>query len=657
MSKLRKKETLSLIGFTFAVFLLCSCIHLSIFSIIAQAEEISAPHFRDPISVAAESPQWLRLLHYDQSLIFGRRSLNDGSQFFFSPQGKTDPEAELRATIEAMNDPSRKIGRLSLHPQCAFPARRRYLNQSLNIELETSVDCEKLEQFLLRFKDPQSVSVVFSTAYPNNPASMFGHSFLKFQSKSGSDLTDLGINYAARVPPSEHSLAFMYFGIFGGYRGQWSTETYHQKVKEYALSENRDLWEYELSLSPQETIFLIEHIWELENNGHFAYYFFDENCSYHILAAIEAIRADWNLTQHKVYVIPGESIKSLTSQPGAVRQVRFRPGAQSSWQSIYDNLSREERRQFRHIFKTKQINGTESMQQLNGLIQFMRYLEAKRKGKLTRDETGFQHTLWRERAKRGAEPEPTTSLMKHLNAPSTRPDQGHDAYAVKLGQTVRRRRDLNPRGQTTQLKIKSAYHDLLNRDMGYKPFSHIDFPSLQVQYDSDLREIRLDELRLLSISSLNPFEFGSRGLSWRFDSGLETARDYGCLSCRHLFIEGGLGLSLNLWSRKNIFYLMGLARPEAYRGLDQGHRLLTGFEAGLLLNPTEVIKSQFGLREMIDLSRPQRSSKQLRYWFLQASYSINRQLELRAEIDFLQPAENPQFQQRQYTLSLITFFR
>ena len=218
----------------------------------------------------------------------GVQSELDGPEFFFAPDGRQNPEAELISSLEAFGR-DLKIGRLQLHPQCAFPERFRFLVEKFKRSYP-KVDCPKFREFLEMFHGPRGVSLVFSSAYPNNPASMFGHTFLKIESGRKNHLIDMGINYAAIARRDTQLLAFMYLGTMGGYKGMWSMEPYFHKVNEYINSESRDLWEYELTLSPEETLRLLAHLWELEVTSYLDYYFFDENCSYQILRAIEAIR-------------------------------------------------------------------------------------------------------------------------------------------------------------------------------------------------------------------------------------------------------------------------------------------------------------------------------------------------------------------------------
>ena len=55
----------------------------------------------------------------------------DGMEFFNSPQGKTDPEAELAATLASFFVPLAEIAKDKEHPQCNFPARFKWLKQQL----------------------------------------------------------------------------------------------------------------------------------------------------------------------------------------------------------------------------------------------------------------------------------------------------------------------------------------------------------------------------------------------------------------------------------------------------------------------------------------------------------------------------------------------
>lgn len=110
----------------------------------------AAPAASPPtVAELAHGKRWLRLLHYKSHLFTGTHSAVDGPGFFFSPEGRRDPEKELLATIEAFRHP-RPISKLPQDPACAFPARFRFLNEELRLNLPQP-QCERWNEFLARF--------------------------------------------------------------------------------------------------------------------------------------------------------------------------------------------------------------------------------------------------------------------------------------------------------------------------------------------------------------------------------------------------------------------------------------------------------------------------------------------------------------------------
>lgn len=83
----------------------------------------------DSFSELAEDRVWLKLLYYerDGSSPSGWQSASVSDAFFLAQDGRTNPQAELRATVEAMSEPPGPD--LNEHSQCRFPARYFWLKQ------------------------------------------------------------------------------------------------------------------------------------------------------------------------------------------------------------------------------------------------------------------------------------------------------------------------------------------------------------------------------------------------------------------------------------------------------------------------------------------------------------------------------------------------
>src|SRR6267143_1412890 len=220
-----------------------------------------------------EDRGWLRLGHWRKRLLGGWESEADGPGLFLSPQGKRDPAAELEATLSGffaagegapagpkLADPSLE------HPQCRFPARFAWLAAAIPIDLARLPprSCPRFEEFWRRVS-ARSATLVFSSYYLNNPASAFGHTFLRLGKEevaSGGerlDLIDQAVDFGAATDTS-NAVLYAFEGLFGFFRGEFSARPYFYKVREYADYETRHLWAYYLSLEPRQLGMPVAHL-------------------------------------------------------------------------------------------------------------------------------------------------------------------------------------------------------------------------------------------------------------------------------------------------------------------------------------------------------------------------------------------------------------
>ena len=169
----------------------------------------------------ADQREWHLLLHYRKGLFGGYESEQDDPGFFLSPKGKTDPSAELAATL-AQFFSAELVGRSRQPAQCAFIARYHWLKEQLQFDpiRLPPLSCERFDRWYEDF-EVQSISLIFPSAFLNNPASMFGHTLFRVDQKGQTEQTRIlayTINYAADVPPNA-GLAYPIRVFFGSYNG------------------------------------------------------------------------------------------------------------------------------------------------------------------------------------------------------------------------------------------------------------------------------------------------------------------------------------------------------------------------------------------------------------------------------------------------------
>jgi len=542
----------------------------------------------------AQKRYWQLLVHYKKTTFGAYESQEDGPEFFNSPTGKTDPEAELIATLKNFFKPIENLKPGQEHPQCNFPARYKWLKARLAFDPARLPErrCERLESWL-KDLNPEKITVVFASHYMNNPASMFGHTFLRIDKKrEGPEqkLLDYGVNYAA-VADTNNNLIYIVKGLFGGFKGIFSLFPYYVKVQEYNNLESRDLWEYELNLTDDQMNYLLLHLWELGGN-YFDYYYFQENCSYHILSLLEVADPDLHLTDQFVFqVIPADTIKALTRYNGLIRKVVYRPSLLSQMNDKRIRMSEKERAIFYRLVEDASVTEREDYRDLTVpekaliLDAYLDYAQYKNMQK-ARTAAAIDPTTRRillERSQldyRREEPQETTRF-------STPPELGHGSAQVGLGM------GRNGNELFEEVSIRPAYHDLLAKDTGYGKDSQILFLDLTARRYNASEKTKIDSFKLIDIVSLTPYDPLFNKPSWTLSVGVDTIKDLDCGYCNSFKGNYGIGTAYQpRFFSPFLFYSLIDLQMELSNGLDRRYRLGGGGTVGALIDLTSDCRIQ-----------------------------------------------------------------
>jgi len=495
------------------------------------------------------STAWKKLLFYSNHLIQSDTSMIDSAAYFNDPQGDKNPEAELLATLAAFFKPI--AGADDTHPQCFFRARYQWLKERLKFNPARLPEhpCPKFTEWFKEV-DYTKASLVFSSYFVNSPSSMWGHTFMHMHrrvepGKAHSELLDDAVNFAAAVPPGQTGPIYMLRGAFGFYPGKFMLARYYHKIQEYNNYESRDLWEYDLDLTPEELRWMMVILWEVGPHW-MDYYYFDENCSFIMLSLIEAARPSVDLTSSfDVWVTPGDTIREVARAPGLMTGVRYRPSSLSRFLERSDALSGEEREIVIDLVRSSGKDDSAAMAELHertkesqakildAVLEFIDFDED-----LAAEKQAVKHALLHKKslAQRASTGIAATPLTRRPEA--ARPDLGHDTGRMGIGGGIA---DQVP---FVQFEWRPSLHDITFSRLGYSDELGIKFLDVAMRAYKGRRGLLLAWVTPIDILSTAPLRPLMTPLSWHLQVGyrsLGECPDQDPGACHRTYARGGAG--------------------------------------------------------------------------------------------------------------------
>ena len=495
-----------------------------------------------------QDPQWLNLLHDHESFLFFKDSQATGKNFFLASRRGWTPKEELKSLIQAIFDPnfSRKLSEQALpeKAQCLFPGRFLYLQNKLGSEIPwPHVFCQRFEDFK-KILSAKSATYVFSSYYLNNPASGFGHSFLRInrgdQSRSDKryELIDFGVGFAA-VPTTSNPVFYSLMGVMGLFYGRFDVNPYYYKVREYNNFESRDLWEYDLNLSQESIDILVAHIFEL-GSADFPYYYFTQNCSYRILAVLDAADPSLHLVDRtKLAVMPGDTVQIIAQTPNLVKSRKYRASGRALFETRYNDLNENEKQKIKDFSKNQNLdkllkdqNEKEKRDLLDTSIDYVDFRYAddilKNKGK-----DSLKKEILIKRSEISLSSEELVVPTPVLEAPDEAHGSARWTFGYKSFAGI----------AAEKLGYRFALHDLLDPLEGYPATTQLEMMGFEGSYRNDSRGFSFDSFKFLEIISMSPWTFYNKALSWQLRVGLFKDYQNNCNDCLPAVISGGVGIT------------------------------------------------------------------------------------------------------------------
>ncbi len=530
----------------------------------------------------AQSPLWLNLLQYDTTRRTPQSDVRQGD-FFLSETGHADPEAELAAFIAAALQPIPENA--NDHATCRFPARLRFVIMHLGDLDLPRPDCTDYTAWT-GGGPITDATLIYASGSLGEPATFYGHILLKFTSNAtfstpdlirpvGGSLLDTSLNYGAVVPDDENGAVYILNGLFGGYTSRYTNVEYYEQRGNYVQSQDRDLWEYNLTLTDPQLQLLVESSWELYQAEN-TYYFLSKNCAYRFAELIAMVTGQDIAFNGKPWSMPIDVFVELMDQTNRdgtplVTSVARVKAPSTMFLAAYNDLNADQQAALEAVVRSTlnkdtgyqpptylsrtDITDTDRTKVIEAGLLYVAMIRARTEGEADDDIRKLNQVFLLQRL---SLPAGATDLGRDTGV--TPPHEGHRSSLAQITYLSNSRA-----GNGIELRLRPVFTDFLSLNAGGNPFSEMSMGDTRlILRDGQVSLQGLDLLRITAISTRDtnlPYEYKP---SWRIRFGAESeslSKDRNIVA----FAEYGYGHATKL-TDNGVAYVMAEGR------LDSGPR-------------------------------------------------------------------------------------
>ncbi len=502
----------------------------------------------------------MNFYHSESSKVWSEVQNKD---FFLTPEGHTSPNKEFAAFASAVR--GYQTDQSKGEVLCRFPARTTLLLKEYEpFNSFKRPDCKDHPRYINPAK-VTGVSLIFASGYFESPASYFGHTMLKFETPEkdfDEFFFDSSLNYGAQVTDATGNPMYIVNGLMGGYTASFQRNNDFINTYSYTNKDMRDVWEYPLELTPDQTRFLVEYSSELRH-AKFKYYFFTDNCAHRMARLIEAATGKKLVDTDGLWLLPVEVVQTLKSpedETSPLKDELRTPSLKSRVRDGYLALSKSDKRAVNSYLTSKpeeQLSLSKGLSNEALTVAFMQYdvqlakLSSKtKKSKAIPKLQASRAILLREKLARPAfkaESKMVTENPSRSITPATMKHPG----SVQVGYLSK------PDKDALNLRFQASNNDLLTAPFEGQEASRFIMGAAEIE--TSFEDVSLKRVTLLDIASLNTNPLPS---SFTGEYSWSLKAEYGprnniCDKCSSAGVDAKIGKAVRLNEDLMLFGLIG----------------------------------------------------------------------------------------------------
>lgn len=559
------------------------------FSLFSQAKETDNLNFlksKETVFQEIESKQLFLKKNWHYLLQLSNNNIQIKDKNFYLSTPFLSAEDEMYATVNKLYN-SQDVSIL-----CQYPARYLWLNKYLNFFSDDFNQCSDLKEFLK--KAPlEKLSVIFASENLTQPSSMMGHVFLKIE----------GLNH--KQISTEHAISFftdirdfnipklIIESLVTGKNGYYTLSPYEQNRDYYLFEEQRNIWEYEVSISEEQKKLIHYYLYELKKIQ-FTYYFQKYNCAT-LIQNILYLLTDKQKQQTELWDSPLDVVRFI-HQHKLVSQTKLIPSSKWKIKALIQNskipqktLETLKKQVLSESIEDKaplyleKLSQDDRVKAIEMAIAYNDYLYQIRE----KDSISWSHKLDELKGiKKYFSQETYLDFSNYKNPANTIKDsQVSFGHKHSLGKRL------------FLFGFLPASHTLMDDHSEYQNETELKMGELTLSYNEDSKETSLESIILYSVVSYQPTDILTQGLSGKLELGYKPETTGMLDEKKSFFMTAGLGKTYRLHKDIDGF----ITGKFTFRDRSDPY-FLAGPEIGFLIRELWKMKSYFLFQELYSLT-------------------------------------------------------
>ncbi|MFQ3313804.1 MAG: hypothetical protein ACI8SC_003025 [Colwellia sp.] len=470
--------------------------------------------------VLHEHPRWKAILHVKND-----QPVNTSHDRYLSINNFS-LEQEMRLTIELILNDAQSA--------CRYPARVHFLDEFLGFNKTLDLNyCLDYQKYLKKVPN-DDIYLVYASENVNSASSMLGHIMLRMDGTNDNGLkVSHGITFFTELEGFNIPV-ILYESLVSGKKGFFQIAPYSNFVSHYLNAEQRNVWEYKLLLTDVQRQLIRDIAWEL-GSADLSYFFHTYNCAT-VTQLLIASAVPEKISTIQSWLTPLDVVR-FVEENNLVEETSLIPSDEWEMLALMDSLPSSEISKVKKAVHEGSVYLETMVSETDTLLTISFY---KSYNKFAKDKSLINNDTYQKNHKNAELLSVTLPKYQLEVSDYKKPTDASPDGQISIGWKQENKKNWL---DISFFPVASDQGDNKKHVFGETTLT---LASLNVLYNPESKNLKLDNFILYSMHSRIPFNNIFKGYSTGFQFGLERHYDSELNRNLSAFVEAQLGFTYEL---------------------------------------------------------------------------------------------------------------